>query len=183
MNTDFLIHEMANTYHGKRGEYLSSHLLGDFRENPKYYKQKVDGQVKDVDQTAYIEGRAVHTRILEGQQIFNDTYIVGGGPINKTTGKPYGTDSKAYKEWASDSNHDKSLQVFKSTIPFSGLNQSIRIWHFICIYSHRTTPSATPTDNKSIASECWETVSFRDLTSSPWVSVNSSLVCSDAHSL
>ncbi len=102
MNTDFLIHEMANTYHGKRGEYLSSHLLGDFLENPKYYKQKVDGQVKDVDQTAYIEGRAVHTRILEGQQIFNDTYIIGGGPINKTTGKPYGTDSKAYKEWASE---------------------------------------------------------------------------------
>ena len=43
-NTDFIIHEPAESYHfrSRSGEYMSSHLLADFRESPAlYYKDIV----------------------------------------------------------------------------------------------------------------------------------------------
>ena len=98
-STSFLIHEPAETYHARAGEFLSSHQLGDFRKCPQLYYQKKLGIVQDEDRPAYLVGRAVHTLALEGQDRFDAEYSVGG-PINEKTGQPFGANTKAFAEWA-----------------------------------------------------------------------------------
>jgi hypothetical protein len=44
-------------------------------------------------------GRAAHTVILEGLDTFQESFAVGG-PVNPKTGRPYGSTTKAWAEWA-----------------------------------------------------------------------------------
>lgn len=45
-------------------------------------------------------GRAFCDFLTMGTAEFSGLYLVANGPENPKTGKPYGTDSKAYQEWA-----------------------------------------------------------------------------------
>jgi hypothetical protein len=90
--------EPSDEYHGKAGQYLSSHLLATFRRCPLAYRQQLDGMIENVDSPAFKIGRAAHTMILEGRDVFHDTYAIGG-PINEKTGKPYGNTTKAWADW------------------------------------------------------------------------------------
>lgn len=94
----YLVVEPADMYHKQRGIYLSSHMLGDFRKSPFLYHEKKEGRIKDQDSAAFVVGRAAHTLILEGPDVYWKTYGIGG-PINPKTEKPYGSDTKAYQEW------------------------------------------------------------------------------------
>jgi len=98
-STTFLIREPAETYHARSGEFLSSHLLADFRKCPLLYHRKRCGLVPDNDRPAYLVGRAAHTVILEGMETFRQSFAVGG-PVNPKTGRPYGSSTKAWAEWA-----------------------------------------------------------------------------------
>lgn len=102
----FLIHEPADVYHDRSGEFLTSHLLADFRKCPLLYHRKRCGLVPDEDRPAYLVGRAAHTVILEGLDAFRSSYAVGG-PVNPTTGRPYGVGTKAWTEWAE--SHGKQV--------------------------------------------------------------------------
>lgn len=95
----FLVEEPAAEYHARSGEVLSSHLLADFRRCPELYRRKVLGLVPDEDRPSYLVGRATHTAILEGLDVFHREYAVGG-PVNPKTGQPYGSNTKAWSEWA-----------------------------------------------------------------------------------
>ncbi|MBS0210415.1 MAG: PD-(D/E)XK nuclease-like domain-containing protein [Planctomycetes bacterium] len=97
--TDVLVHEPAEVYHAKRGEYLTSHLLGDFRRCPQLYFRRRAGLISDESRPAYLVGRAAHALILEGKDVFQNTFAVGG-PINPKTGQPYGPTTKAFSDWA-----------------------------------------------------------------------------------
>lgn len=92
----------ADEYHAaaRRGDFLSSHLLGDFRSCPLLYHKKMTGAIEPVDSAAYQVGRAIHTLILEGRSKFDEEYLVSEGPINPKTGEPFGKLTKAYKEWS-----------------------------------------------------------------------------------
>ena len=48
-NLSPLIHEPAEVYHARSGEYLSSHLLADFRKCPQLFHQRQLGIVEDAD--------------------------------------------------------------------------------------------------------------------------------------
>lgn len=102
---DVLIDEPAEVYHAQAGEYLSSHLLSDFRKSPLLYHRKRCGLVPDEDRPAYLVGRAAHTVILEGPDAFQRAFAVGG-PINPKTGLPYGSSTKAWAEWAAAHGKD-----------------------------------------------------------------------------
>jgi len=91
--------EPESTYHDQAGEYLSSHLLADFRKCPLLYHQRVAGQVERRDTPAYLVGRAAHCRLLEGNATYQERYAVGG-PINPKTGRPFGAATKAFSDWA-----------------------------------------------------------------------------------
>lgn len=94
-----LVHEPAEAYHAKAGHYLSSHLLADFRKCPLLYHRRVSGLVAEHrEPPAYLIGRAAHALILEGQQAFDDQFVVGG-PINPKTGLPFGPYTKAFGDW------------------------------------------------------------------------------------
>lgn len=101
-----LLREPDSAYHARKGEYLTSHLLTDFRRCPFLFRQKQLGVIPDEDRPAYVVGRALHTLVLEGEQRFEDTYAVGG-PINEKTGLPFGPNTKAFAEWADQ--HGKSV--------------------------------------------------------------------------
>jgi hypothetical protein len=91
--------EPAEEYHAKAGEYLSSHHLLDFMACPWLYRKKQLGLVRDEDAPALLLGRATHVRILEGRDAYESQFAIGG-PINPRTGKPFGSNTKAFAEWA-----------------------------------------------------------------------------------
>ncbi len=99
MQLNRFINEPAERYHAQAGKFLSSHLLADFRKCPLLYHRKRAGLIPDVDRPAYLVGRAAHTVILEGTNVYHGSYAVGG-PVNLKTGKPFGTETKAWAEWA-----------------------------------------------------------------------------------
>jgi len=96
---DLLITEPADQYHARSQEYLSSHQLMDFVRCPYLYHRKRVGLLEDRQSPAYLIGRAAHVRILEGQDEYRRQFAFGG-PINPTTGRPFGANTKAFAEWA-----------------------------------------------------------------------------------
>jgi hypothetical protein len=91
--------ETEDEYHAKAGEFLSSHQLLDFMKCPWLYHKKAQGLVEDKDSPAFLLGRAAHSRILEGRDVYEGRFALGG-PINPSTGKPYGANTKKFAEWA-----------------------------------------------------------------------------------
>lgn len=104
MNLYRITHEPEAEYHArsKSGEYLSSHMLARFQEMPYKYFATISGLYQEPEKPEYAFGTAAHKMILEGEEAFNETYIVSDGPENPRTGKPYGKDSKAYQDWAAE---------------------------------------------------------------------------------
>ncbi|MFW5829720.1 MAG: PD-(D/E)XK nuclease-like domain-containing protein [Planctomycetota bacterium] len=96
---DHLIIEPEEVYAARRADHLSSHALAEFRRNPRLFRDKELGLVHEPERAAFLIGRAVHCRVLEGTDAFAGRFAIGG-PINPKTGKPYGQDTKAYAEWA-----------------------------------------------------------------------------------
>jgi len=107
MNPDidlgFLIREPADVYHAKAKDFLSAHALNEFRRCPLLYRKKELDLVPDRDTTAYLVGRAAHTLILEGRDRYQREFAIGG-PINPRTGQPFGSQTKAFAEWAEKQN-------------------------------------------------------------------------------
>ncbi|MGC9455773.1 MAG: PD-(D/E)XK nuclease-like domain-containing protein [Phycisphaerae bacterium] len=93
--------EPAEQYHARAGEYLSSHQLLDFIKCPWLHRKKSIGLIEDKDSPAYLIGRAAHVRILEGRDAYETAFALGG-PINPRTQKPFGSNTKAFREWAQD---------------------------------------------------------------------------------
>ena len=83
-----------------RGERISFHSLMDFAHNGKEYHARCIGALPPKEETrAMFFGRAAHKYILEGREAFDAEYKVADGPINARTGKPFGADTNAYREW------------------------------------------------------------------------------------
>jgi len=99
INLNVLTCEPAEEYHAQAGEYLSSHHLLDFIKCPWLHRKKTLGLIEDKDSPAYLVGRAAHVRILEGRDAYEAGFALGG-PINPKTGKPFGSTTKTFAEWA-----------------------------------------------------------------------------------
>jgi len=91
--------EAPEDYHSKSREFLSSHQLIDFMKCPWLHYKKSNGLVTERESPAYLVGRAAHCRILEGRDAYEQQFAFVG-PINKSTGKPYGSNTRAWREWA-----------------------------------------------------------------------------------
>lgn len=68
------LNETSATYHSRRGVYLSSHQLADFRHSPRLYHDKLMGLIKDGDKPWFALGRAVHSLTLEGLDAFSSEF-------------------------------------------------------------------------------------------------------------
>lgn len=96
---NIVVREPENVYRAKSKQYLTSHQLADFRKCPALFRRKQLGLIRDEDRPAYALGRAAHTLILEGREKYEREYAIGG-PVNPRTGNPYGSNTKAFQEWA-----------------------------------------------------------------------------------
>ncbi len=103
INLGFLVREPADVYHAKAKDFLTAHALNEFRRCPLLYRKKELGLVPERDTTAYLVGRAAHALILEGRERYQREFAVGG-PINPKTGQPFGSQTKAFAEWAEKQN-------------------------------------------------------------------------------
>jgi hypothetical protein len=110
--TDILISEPADEYHAKAIDHLSSHQLLDFMKCPYLHHKKRTGQIEEKESTSYLIGRAAHVRILEGRTEYESQFAMGG-PINPTTGKPYGSLTKKFAEWKE--KQGKPVLTFEQT--------------------------------------------------------------------
>lgn len=97
--TDPIVREPLEQYQARGATHLTSHRLADFRRCPLLYRKKRLGLVQDEDRPAYLVGRAAHTLILEGRERYEAEYAVGG-PVNPKTGARFGSNTKAFAEWA-----------------------------------------------------------------------------------
>jgi hypothetical protein len=91
----------AEDYHAQARDHLSSHQLMDFMHCPWLYQKKRLGLIDPPETPAMLLGRATHCRILEGCDAFRGQFALGG-PINKSTGKPYGKDTQAFRGWCAE---------------------------------------------------------------------------------
>lgn len=123
MKPDWIINEPSEVYHAKAKEYLSSHQLSDFRKSPKIYKMKRDGLISQDESSAFVVGSAAHSYILEGPDVFNANYAVGG-PINPKTGKPFDEKTKAFAEWAQ--TQDKPVVTPETFDMIVGMADSVK---------------------------------------------------------
>ena len=91
MNTGKFLTIPAEEYHAasRSGQYMSSHLLADFRESPELYRRKTSGEIAEAEGPALALGRAA----------FDEQYLVADSSVNPKTGEPYGKASKAYADW------------------------------------------------------------------------------------
>ncbi len=101
IDTKKFIKEPFETYLEKSKEYLSSHALIDFRKCPLVYHMKKTGEITRKDKEYYYKGHAIHTLVLEGQDVLDETYQVGG-PVNPKTDKEYGPMTNKFKEFAAE---------------------------------------------------------------------------------
>ena len=49
MDSSFLIHEPEDAYYAKAGQFLTSHLLADFRKSPQLFFKRKLGLIDDID--------------------------------------------------------------------------------------------------------------------------------------
>jgi hypothetical protein len=117
--------EPAEAYHAKAGQYLTSHLLADFRRCPLLYHRKRRCLVPmGEDRPAYLVGSAAHTVILEGDEAFRRRFAIGG-PVNPKTGLPYGAGTKARAEW--EEVHGKEILTDEQFSLVTNMAASVRL--------------------------------------------------------
>ena len=66
IDLNILQDEPAEAYHAKAKENLSSHQLIEFMTCPFLYQKRRAGLIEEKEPSAFLIGRAAHTRILEG---------------------------------------------------------------------------------------------------------------------
>ena len=81
------------------GDTMTAHMLRLFARSPLLYFNTISQPRPADTNPAYKFGRAVHAYILQGEDVFNETFIAHDGPVNQKTGKPYGPTSNAYIEF------------------------------------------------------------------------------------
>lgn len=93
-----ILGESDEAYHASGA--IGSSQLSEFFNNEALWAGRRDGTFPKREETSALTfGRAFHAYVLEGATVFGERFAVGG-PINEKTGRCYGTDTKAYTEWA-----------------------------------------------------------------------------------
>lgn len=81
-----IIGESFEEYRRHSKTHLTSHQLATYRRSPKLYKMERDGLTVWKTKREYVVGEALHTLLLEGDEVFAARFH-RGGPINKRTGE------------------------------------------------------------------------------------------------
>ena len=124
MDTSIFLNESSEIYHGKAKDYLSSHQLIDFLKCPYLYNKKRLGLIPDLESQSFLLGRAAHSLVLEGRSKYESEFAIGG-PINPTTGRPFGNTTKKFLEW--QELQQKPVLTFEQSQTIEAMNSAIRM--------------------------------------------------------
>lgn len=92
-------------YHNdeKYSAFISSTGLKLYKTSPLWFKWAIENDAADISKEAQVKGNGYHdylaslTNCGSDAQFMND-YVLFEEPVNKTTGSPYGINTKAYAE-------------------------------------------------------------------------------------
>ena len=65
---------------------------------PFLHAKRRAGLIARKESPAFLIGHAAHCRILEGYDVYKSEFALGG-PVNPSTGKPFGSTTKKFAEW------------------------------------------------------------------------------------
>ena len=94
---------------------LSNSSLSVLKRSPaEFYARFIAKTMKSEETDAMRLGSAVHMLALEPER-FHDHYVIDTGPINATTGKPYGRDTKRFEAWLEirKTETDKTVLIYE----------------------------------------------------------------------
>jgi len=108
-NTELIEKALADTPKMTTDEYyalsedrrvVTPENLGDLLDYPAlFHAMQDDRELRPALSEAMSTGRAMADFLGTTPEDFLQTYVIADGPVNPKTGKPYGTDTKAYVEW------------------------------------------------------------------------------------
>ena len=99
---------MENDYFAIKA--LSNSLLKELADSPARFKAIWDGDLKWDETDAMRLGSGAHMIALEPDR-FASEYAILEGPINKSTGKPYGTDTQAFSKWLAEAKQAETRKI------------------------------------------------------------------------
>lgn len=100
---------------------LNASALTHISRSPASFKHAEDNQREDT--SAFIRGRYTHALALEPETVERDYCI--DGPINESTGKPYGRNTKAFEEWEAD-NKGKQIVTRREADEAQGMVEALK---------------------------------------------------------
>ena len=124
IDTSIFIEEPAEIYHAKAKDNLSSHQLIDFIRCPYHYMKKRNGLIQESESQVFLLGRAAHSLVLEGRDKYESEFAIGG-PINPTTGRPFGNTTKKFLEW--QELQQKPVLTFEQSETVEAMNAAVRM--------------------------------------------------------
>lgn len=88
-------------YYGSYAHWMTSTKLRSFKSCPYLFdlERRGLGPARKHN-PEFVIGSAVHANVLEGSSVFSKRFTIDDGPINPTSKKPYGRQSKAWLEWS-----------------------------------------------------------------------------------
>lgn len=110
-----LLTETPAHYAARAAECYTAADLAAFAHCPLAMRQRRAGLIPTVRDEHSRLSAAAHTLLLHGQEFFDANYTVGG-PINPTTEREYGEETKAYRTWEAEQCRPVLSSVAHSTL-------------------------------------------------------------------
>lgn len=111
-------------YFALRGDLMAAGRLKLFNQSPKLFHLESIGALPAKERTRSLDmGTAVHLAKLQPDE-FSRRVVVDDPPVNPNTGAPYGTTSKAHREWV-ESHGDKIVLTHLEHIKVLDMVESI----------------------------------------------------------
>jgi len=99
-------------YFASYSDFMTATQLKTFKKSPQLFDLERRGVIVKPETQTLRDGSAFHCGILEGRETFLERYTVSDGPVNLRTGKPFGSQSKAFQAWIE--SQDNPAEVISS---------------------------------------------------------------------
>ncbi len=97
---EIIYNEPEGVYNAHRADHITVSAMCDYNDCARTYKAVKDGEIVKDKSSVFGFGSSFHSMVLQ-LEVFRRDYRISG-PLNPNTNKPYGPESKKYKDHVSD---------------------------------------------------------------------------------